>query len=58
MQESVECRLYVMYMCAFVCACVRVCIHQPCKLLNGAIPAQVAMCNIAVRYHRYRDGHI
>ena len=29
-----------------------------CKLLNGVIPAQVAMSNIAVRYHLFGDGHV
>ena len=50
--------------CVCVCVCVggwvRACvwsIHQPCKLLNSVIPAKVAMSNIAVRYHRFRDGH-
>ena len=36
-----------------VCVCVCVCV-----LLNGVIPAQVAMSNIAVSYHRFRDGHV
>ena len=33
-------------------------IHQPCELLNGVVAAQVAMDNIAVRYHRLRDGQV
>ena len=49
-------------------AYARLCVYasvrglQACKLftannmLAGEIPAQVAMSNIAVRYHRFRDG--
>ena len=38
--------------CGCVCVCVCVCV------LNGVIPAQVAMSNIAVRYYRLRDGQV
>ena len=46
-------------MCVRVCVCV--CVwssHQPCRLLSGAIPAQVAMSNIAVYDHHFHDEHV
>ena len=32
--------------------------REPCKLLNGVIPALVAMFNIAARYRHFRDGQV
>ena len=31
---------------------------KKCKLLNGVIPALIAMSNIAVRYHCFCDGQV
>ena len=39
------------YGCIGVCVCMRVSVCV-------CIPAQVAMSNIAVRYHRFRDGQV
>ena len=44
-------------MCIHVCVCVRarVCVRVRVCV---CVPAQVAMSNIAVRYHHFRNGHV